>query len=59
MIELVLSIAVLGFAICACVIALELVTVVRRWWFFKRTRRHVEREWREYYERIGHGSRKS
>ena len=50
MIELVLSIGVIGFAICACVIALELASILRRWWFFTRTRRHVEREWREYYE---------
>ena len=45
-------------AACCCVLAIELYHELRRWWFFTRTRRHVEREWADWYERNGHGSRK-
>ena len=50
MIDILLSLG--GFCVAVLIgrVVLEGYTEARRAWFFWRTRRHVEREWREYYD---------
>ena len=51
MIEFVSTLSIIGLMFFCCRLALELYHEGRRAWFFKRTRKHIEQEWKAYYER--------